>query len=502
MSVLPPGVADYAYKALFPEPDPYANDPAGWVQGKLNGHLWSKQRDIAHSVLANRYTAVHAAHDAGKSYIATALLAWWIETHPLDEVFVVWTAPSYDQVNAVIGRELRAMHATAGLDGRVTLDDRWVVGDRLVGYGRKPADTGRAKETEGSGVVTAFQGIHARYVFVVIDEASGMKKPMFDAVDALVTNENARVLAIGNPDDPTSYFAKICQPGSQAGKGWNVIHIDGLQTPNFTQEKIPERLRHMLLSPTWVQERRDRWGEDSPLWTAKVRGQFPLDDDRAVIPASLVAQARLLEDPVGADDDPIGGVLGCDIARDGSDSNTIVSVFKGRVEVIANFHEPDTTKTADRIEEELLSRDNAQGVLWKAVVDGDGMGGPVVDMLRRRGVPVVEFRGGERAQRPRRYRNRRGEAWFGVRNLLRDNALVLPDDDDLAHDLSAPRWVKDNGRLGVEVKDEIRKRLGRSPDLGDALVMACSVQPTAGDPNPTNRRKRGSLTSDLLGMEL
>jgi hypothetical protein len=62
----------------------------------------------------------------------------------------------------------------------------------LVAYGRKPADYDQA----------AFQGVHARYVLVIIDEAGGVPKSIFDAVDALATNIEARVVAVGTQTIP------------------------------------------------------------------------------------------------------------------------------------------------------------------------------------------------------------------------------------------------------------------------------------------------------------
>jgi hypothetical protein len=73
--------------------------------------------------------------------------------------------------------------------GEITLDAKWYIGNELVAYGRTPADYDPA----------AFQGIHARYVLVIIDEAGGLPKSIFDAVDALATNVDARVVAVGNP---------------------------------------------------------------------------------------------------------------------------------------------------------------------------------------------------------------------------------------------------------------------------------------------------------------
>jgi hypothetical protein len=117
---------------------------------------------------------------------------------------VVTTAPTTPQVEAILWRYMGNAHKKAGLPRRITLDAKWYIGNELVAYGRKPADYDPA----------AFQGIHARYVLVIIDEAGGVPKSIFDAVDALATNIDARVVAVGNPDDPASHFATICKPGS------------------------------------------------------------------------------------------------------------------------------------------------------------------------------------------------------------------------------------------------------------------------------------------------
>ena len=54
-----------------------------------------------------------------------------------------------------------------------------------------------------------------------------------------------------------------------------------------------------------------------------------------------------------------------------------------------------------------------------------------------------------------------------------DNKLSLPNDDELRADLSALRYqFNQDGRIQIESKDECRKRLGRSPDRADAVVLA------------------------------
>jgi hypothetical protein len=188
---------------LDPPENPCVRDPVGWVTNSLGEFWWSGQHRMAQSVVENRYSAFKASHDVSKSHTMSRLALWWIDVHPPGEAFVVTTAPSTPQVEAILWRYMGNAHKKAGLPGRITLDAKWYIGNELVAYGRKPADYDPA----------AFQGIHARYVLVIIDEAGGVPKSIFDAVDALATNIDARVVAVGNPDDPASHFATICKPG-------------------------------------------------------------------------------------------------------------------------------------------------------------------------------------------------------------------------------------------------------------------------------------------------
>jgi hypothetical protein len=84
-----------------------SRDPVGWVEGRLGEFLWRKQREIAASVRDNRRTAVKSCHNAGKSFLASRIAAWWLDTHPPGEAFVVSTAPTYKQVHAILWEEIR-----------------------------------------------------------------------------------------------------------------------------------------------------------------------------------------------------------------------------------------------------------------------------------------------------------------------------------------------------------------------------------------------------------
>lgn len=243
----------------------YVADPVGFVRDVLGERLWSKQREVAESVVVNRHTLVPSSHDTGKSFIASRLACWWIESHPPGTAFVVTSAPSFPQVRAILWREMNRAHKKGNLRGRMNLTE-WFIDNEIVAYGRKPADYDE----------DAFQGIHAQYVLVILDEACGIPAQLWTAAETITTNENCRVLAIGNPDTPLSEFKRKSESPI-----WHVIHIDGLGSPNFTGEQIHEDpiqdvlVKESLLSTTWVDERRQEWGEDSNLWLSKVRGEFP-----------------------------------------------------------------------------------------------------------------------------------------------------------------------------------------------------------------------------------
>lgn len=477
-ALAPPGTADLVVDRLWPRPDPYLEDPVGWVHDVLREDTWSGQDEILRALVDHRRVAVRSAHGVGKSHIASRAAAWWIATHPIDDVFLVSSAPGAPQIRGILWRYIKDAHRRAGLDGYITDAEipEWKIGGRLVGWGRKPPDRVNADQA-----ATAFQGIHAKYLLVILDEGAGIPRWLFGAVTSLVTAPTNRVLVIGNPDDPQSEFERVCRTGTR----WHKIRISAFDSPAYTGEQVAPLLAERLVSTDWVEDVRDEYGEDSNYWISKVLAEFPEHATDAMIAPWLVREARGRAPVDPAPDGPLGGVLALDVARsEGGDANTLVSAFRGAVEIRDQWRESDAVKTARRAYDAL--RECPPN--WKLIVDGDGVGGPVFDLLRSWGANVVEFRGSMRPRRrPDRYRNRRAEAYAGAEQQLRAGLVALPPEgkgraadlaDQLALDLSTPQRVIDaSGRIGVERKEDIVRRLGRSPDLGDAVVMALYVEP-------------------------
>jgi len=529
--------------ARFDDDAGYRRDPAGWVRARAQEEPWSIQREIMASVVEHRATAVPACHGPGKSWSASRIMGWWIDEHPRGTAFVVSTAPTAAQVSAILWRELTRLHGKAKLPGRINRAGypQWYIGTgiprkrrpgveheevdaELVGYGRKPSDY----------TDSAFTGIHADNILIVIDEAGGISKALFDQAETLMTNASARILAIGNPDDSASHFATVCKPGS----GWNVIPIDALRTPNMTEALVigddPERpaypltaalmrtehvpfakeivsptVRQRLTYPVWVEERVHRWAgvpldaanlpQDeldemvrrrcaaNPMFTAKVRGRFPDAGTTGVIPLGWVTAAvyRWHDwDEAGRPQLPLMAgrrVVGIDVAR-GGDDETVIAERRGQVITeLTRSSVADVVETADQM---AAWCHEAQSL---AVVDVIGIGAGVFDTLRRykrEGLIVAQpiaFNAAASSTRISRvgnfrFRNDRAAAWWRLREALdpsRGSTLCIPDDEELLQELTTVQYrYLVGGIIQIESKDDVKKRIGRSTNAADAVIQS------------------------------
>lgn len=439
-----------AAEELAPTPNPYVDDPARWVVERVREHPWSLQAEVMTAVRAERYVAVKSCHGIGKSWLASRLVCWWIDTHPVGSAFAVTTAPSGDQVKVILWREIGNAHERAGLGGKLNERD-WKFGRRTVAIGRKPNDYSP----------TIFQGIHEQHLLIILDEACGIPKSLWDAARSLMTNADAHMLAIGNPDDPGSEFARCFRPDS----GWATFTIPFDVTPNFTGEEVPTKVSAELISDIWVAEKRRDWGEGSPLWQSKVMAEFPTSTEESLVKYPWAVAAQLTE-LAGSPDATV--VLAVDVARYGVDK-TIISKRQGpRWRVLREVQGNDTTETA----REVAALARAEGAT-EIRIDTIGVGAGVADQLRHEGFNVVDMVASARANEPEKFINARAEWFWNVRQIFEAGEIdIAPDDDTTVAQLTQLRYDIGSGKIKIESKDDIRKRGLPSPDRADALAMA------------------------------
>lgn len=405
------------------------------------------------------------------------------------------TAPTDVQVKAILWREINRLHQKIGLRGRTNLSE-WYVGNELVALGRKPSEHNP----------TGMQGVHARHFLTVIDEGCGVPKTLWDAASTLAANEYGRMLAIGNPDDPRSEFARVCGPDS----GWNVIHIGTLDTPNFTGEPVSRSLAEMLPSRSWYEDRKKAWGEYSALFVSKVMGHFPTEDNPyTTVPFAWASRCRYLE---LAQEPPVEA--GIDVGAGGD--RTVVYERRGPVAGrVETFRDADPMRTIGR----LVGKVNEWGV-QKIKVDVIGIGWALYGRLRelssvhnpagaRNGetthgaeVVPVNFAASPTSDGAKQFVNLRAQVWWTIgREYSRLGRwdLTTVDDDTIA-ELTSPAYeiMDSQGRIKIEAKDKVRDRLGRSPDTADALLLAFWEVDYGGAVSPGVGGTGGMATTDLL----
>jgi hypothetical protein len=406
------------------------------------------------SVANNKLTAVKSCHNVGKSYVSAQVVAWWLSIHPVGEAFVVTSAPTAKQVRAILWKEIGRVFNAGNLKGRLNQTEWWIQKsdsvEEMVAFGSKPADVD----------TTAFQGIHAKYVLVVFDESCGMPKNLFDAADTLISNKYSKMLAIGNPDDPSSYFKKICDPGS----GWNVITISAYDSPAFTGEDVPESLLDVLVSKDWVEDKLHRWGKKNPLTTSKIFGEFPKVSTGGLIESSWVraAQERNLSDTHPVE-------IGVDVAGGGADESTIAVRKGGHVRVVHKDKNADTMQLTGRV---IVVRKQYQAQAIK--IDKTGIGWGASDRLLEVGENSYGVMVGNPSSEPRRFENLKAQMYWHFKNMLRDGEIDIdPEDDELAAQMLDVRWhLTSRGKIKIEDKDTLKSRGSKSPDSLEAVILS------------------------------
>ena len=447
-------------------------DPVIYCEKILGVKPWSLQQDILRSVVRNKVTRVKSCHSAGKSFIGGCAVSWFLPTQP--DGIVITTAPTARQVRGILWKEIRGRVAGAKIKiGPVPKTQSWNLGPEwfAIGFTAPEHDSDR------------FQGWHSKSgrILVVADEAAGISQSIWDGgISSIISGEHSRLLMLGNPTDPSGEFAKSFhdpEPGR--------FTIDAFQTPNFTafgitlddirngtwESKITGPLPYPgLVDPYWVAQRWRRWGESSDYFRSRVLAQFPQSASDTAIPMQLIERARLR----AADKSPKSQAtlrrLGVDVARFGADESVIALRSDRLVSIVETHHGLDTMSLA-AVVVSAIERTGAT----ETNVDVIGVGAGVVDrlnQLRIAGISGVNV--AEKASDDERFGNLKAELWWNLRDALERDECDLEISDDEAAELSAPKYKIQAGRTFIEDKAETKKRIGKSPDSADAIVLAWS----------------------------
>jgi phage terminase large subunit len=420
--------------------------PAAWDEEKKEGVLpW--QWEASKELVSRKRLSIRSGHRVGKSAFMSWSILWFMSCFFPTKVGC--TAPTATQMSDVLWAELSLWHRRL-CQRAPELGEQfeWTREEFRIKEAPKQsfavARTARAEKPE------ALQGLHAKHVMIVVDEASGVPEAVFEAGRGSLAAENSYVILASNPTRLSGLFYETHH---KLRKLWATIRVCGEDVPTQSQQFRDEIIY--------------QYGRDSNYYRVRVQGDFPNSEDDVVIPLDLCDAAKI------RDVSPFGNeIWGIDVARFGADRTVLVRrCDNATLAEHVSWSGTDTMQTAGKIYARWLDTP-PEGRPKMIFVDVIGIGAGVVDRLQELQVPVTGVNVAEEASVDDRYNRLRDELWFNARRWLeRKNCKLFPDETLIA-ELCLPKYAfTSTGKLKVESKDELKKRYPRSPDVADAFCM-------------------------------
>jgi phage terminase large subunit len=267
--------------------------------------------------------------------------------------------------------------------------------------------------------------------------------------------------------------------------GWKTFHVPAWITPNFPLgRKTPADhpiTRPYLISPRWVADMREKWGEDSTLWRVFIEAEFPDEDTSLLFPPSLLQQA--IDRPVL---ESANFSLGVDVARSGGNRTAYTIMRGGKIIDQYEVQGTRTTETAQRTID-VFNKYQARGL--RIAVDDTGVGGGVVDQLIDDGYDVLPIVAGSSANDTKRFFNRGSELYWSLREAFVRGEICIPSNletkDKLMGQLAKITFEQDDRRERIIVHkvpqtEKSKNIVKESPDLADSLNFAYAAQEEEG----------------------
>lgn len=453
----------------------YYDDPAGFareaITWKAGRSLAPYQAEILAEIPARKRVSARGCHGLGKSTASALAVLWFALTRDAAgrDWKCVTTAGAWRQLTHFLWPEIRKWSRLIRWDflgippmreghELLVLSMKLKHGEAFAAASNKPEK---------------IEGAHGDSVMYVFDESKAILAETFDAAEGAFSGASedadleAFALAMSTPGEPNGRFYDIHR------------HAPGLDDWWARHVTLEEAIAAGRVSREWAERRLLQWGADTAVYNNRVLGEFWSSDEDGVIPLSWIEAANErwhAWDDAGRPERGGPHIHGVDVARSGTDKTIIALRDAWVIKELRESSRETTMATTGRVAG-LLNADPKS----TAVVDVIGIGSGVYDRLREQGLRAEAFNASAGTRRKDatgefHFTSTRSASAWNLRELLdpsRDPEAALPPDDELTGDLTAAHWrVVSGGKIQVELKEEIKKRIGRSPDKGDAVIIA------------------------------
>lgn len=475
----------------------YRNDPVAFIKDCFDWRVDEGptfyQIEIIEQLIAKKRVSVRGPHGLGKSALASWLVLWFSLTRDGSDWKCPTTASVWRQLTRYLWPEIH----------------KWSRKLAWKKIGRKPFNINKElltlnlKLSTGESFAVAsdipelIEGAHADELLYIFDESKSIADATFDAAEGAFsgagddTKANAYALAISTPGGPIGRFYDIHQR-KMGYEDWWVKHVT-----------LDDCIKAGRISRQWAEQKRKQWGQNSSIYQNRVLGEFASDSEDTVIPLAWVELANQRwdewQDKISENVENKGKLLwlGVDVGGGGenSDKSIIAPIYEGyKVDTLRKYDRGDIDTATMELTGRIL------GILKanpgsKAFPDIIGIGLGVYNRLKElwkdekltsgktpdwevqpfnaaesKDIAHLKDESGELS-----FTNKRTAAWWRTRELLDPTNgfdVCLPRDDDLIGELTAPHsTVKSGGKIYVEAKADVKKRLNRSTDSADSVIQ-------------------------------
>lgn len=403
---------------------------------------------------------IRSGHGTGKDAFASWIIMYFLCTRAYAKV--VCTAPTNRQLGDILWSELSKWFRKSRI-----ADDFIIQKDKIFHkdapkewWCRAVSPSVKASKEDQAETLAGFHGDH---LLIVVDEASGVPDPVYIPLEGALTQEDNRVLLIGNMTKNVGYFYDT-HFHAGISKDWCKLHWDSRKSSNVTKEMI--------------QYFAAKYGEDSNIFKIRVVGDPPDASENTLISLADAMQCVGNEQPENLES-PL--VLGVDVARYGEDDSIVLPRRDNIVYTWDTFHGINTIDLAGHVNM-IFQEEGADGI----AMDEIGVGGPVVDWLHKHGLERVCFgiNVANKSSDIKKYDRLRDELWMMVRDKCIRGIYFFPDvtvningvdlniGHELCNELAAPTYdFNEQGGIKVESKKRMKLRGIKSPNIADSLCL-------------------------------
>jgi len=462
-----------------------------------------------HYIARGDWVGLEAATGTSKTYALSRIVLWFLDCY--EDSLVVTTAPKRDQLTLNLWSEITRVYnkfeelrpnsellklklkvdVSSPEDGKKDMSESWMA----VGF---VAGTGSEEES-----ATKAQGFHRQNMLIIIEETPGVSRAVMTAFQNTCTGENNVIFAVGNPDHQMDALHSFCEQ-----QDVQHIRMSAYDYPNVV---IGKELYPGAVTRKSIERRTRIYGKGSKMYNSRIRGLSPKSSADALIKREWIESICFFKESYKTEgeipeDNSNNNAAGVDVANsEGGDMAAVAYGAKNRLNRIDEFPCNNANNLAYNIMYDgmvlasigvddwdipTLKESNIRAA--NVGVDSVGVGVGTLNTFHEKNYMVQALSGGQwkdslsyeeyedaEGKIVKKYLyefvSLRAQMYFAFREECRNREFVIMIHDHnvlekITKELTTPKLLISGTKVKVESKEDIKKRLGYSPNMMDAAV--------------------------------